>query len=98
MVMIVCSTMEISRESATYLGSFAQEAAAVDDAIPDDLTEAEQAVWRDPDLLARIEAVLDEPSRAVLLDWPLTVAMTSLLALSSHGISGSMTYLVTKNN
>jgi hypothetical protein len=32
------------------------------------LSEAEQAVWRDPDLLARIESVLDDPSLAVPLD------------------------------
>ena len=34
--------------------------------------------------MARIEAVLGEPSLAVLPDWPLTVAMTSLLALGSN--------------
>ena len=33
-----------------------------------DLSEAEQAVRRDPDLLARIESVLDDPSVAVPLD------------------------------
>lgn len=32
------------------------------------LSDAEQAVWRDPDLLARIESVLDDPSLAVPLD------------------------------
>jgi hypothetical protein len=32
------------------------------------LSEAEQAVWRDPGLLARIESVLDDPSLAVPLD------------------------------
>ena len=32
------------------------------------LSEAEQAVWRDPDLLARIESILDDPSLAVPLD------------------------------
>lgn len=36
--------------------------------LPSDLSEAEQAVWRDPDLLARIESVLDDPSLAVPLD------------------------------
>lgn len=33
-----------------------------------DLSDAEQAVRRDPDLLARIESVLDDPSLAVPLD------------------------------
>ena len=37
-------------------------------AVPDDLSEAERAVWGDPELLARIEAVLDDPSLAVALD------------------------------
>ena len=32
------------------------------------LTNAEEAVWGDPELLARIEAVLDDPSLAVALD------------------------------
>ena len=36
--------------------------------LPSNLSEAEQAVWRDPDLLARIESVLDDPSLAVPLD------------------------------
>ncbi len=36
--------------------------------LPGDLSEAEQAVWGDPDLLARIESVLDDPSLAVPLD------------------------------
>ena len=33
-----------------------------------ELTEAEQAVWRDPERLERIEAVLDDPSLAVPID------------------------------
>ena len=32
------------------------------------LTKAEEVVWSDPELLARIEAVLDDPSLAVALD------------------------------
>ena len=32
------------------------------------LTEAEEAVWSDPERLARIEAVLDDPSLAVPLE------------------------------
>lgn len=36
--------------------------------LPSNLSEAEQAVWGDPDLLARIESVLDDPSLAVPLD------------------------------
>ena len=32
-----------------------------------ELTNAERAVWNDPEQLARIEAVLDEPSLAVPL-------------------------------
>ena len=32
------------------------------------LSQAERTVWRDPDLLARIESVLDDPSLAVPLD------------------------------
>ena len=32
------------------------------------LTKAEQAVWSDPELLGRIEALLDDPSLAVPLD------------------------------
>lgn len=32
------------------------------------LTKAEQAVWRDAERLARIEAVLDDPSLAVPLE------------------------------
>ena len=31
-------------------------------------TEAEQAVWGNPDRLARIEAILDDPSLAVPLE------------------------------
>lgn len=60
-----------STGEATKLGQsshIAQEAGRVDDVIPDNLTEAERAVWRDPELLARIEAVLDNPSLAVPLD------------------------------
>lgn len=34
----------------------------------EELAEAEQALWRDPERLARIEAVLDDPSLAVPLD------------------------------
>ena len=33
-----------------------------------DLTADERAVWNDPDQLARIEAVLDDPSLAVPLE------------------------------
>ena len=32
------------------------------------LTKAEEAVWSDPERLARIEAVLDDPSLAVPLE------------------------------
>lgn len=35
---------------------------------PQDLTAAERAVWNDPEQLARIEAVLDDPSLAVPLE------------------------------
>ena len=49
-------------------GCVAQEAGRVEGVIPDNLTEAERAVWRAPELVARIEAVLDNPSLAVPLD------------------------------
>ena len=35
---------------------------------PQELTAAERAVWNDPEQLARIEAVLDDPSLAVPLE------------------------------
>ena len=34
----------------------------------DGFTEAEEAVWGDPERLARIEAILDDPSTAVPLE------------------------------
>ena len=34
----------------------------------DGLTRAEEVVWGDPERLARIEAVLDDPSTAVPLE------------------------------
>lgn len=48
------------------------ERPATDSAVRPDLgteplTEAERAVWNDPEQLARIEAVLDDPSLAVPL-------------------------------
>ena len=52
--------MRSFQESAAHLESVAHEA--------ESLSEAEQAVWRDPELLTRIEAVLDDPSLAVPLD------------------------------
>ena len=44
------------------------ETIRTEETVPDDLSEAERAVWRDPELLARLEAVLDDPSLAVPLD------------------------------
>ena len=49
-------------------GHCAHETIRTDNAAPDDSSEAERAVWRDPELLARIGAVLDDPSLAVPLD------------------------------
>ena len=49
-------------------GHGAHETIRTEKAVPDDLSEAERAVWGDPELLARIEAVLDDPSLAVALD------------------------------
>lgn len=46
----------------------AREVDPTETTLPGNLSEAEQAVWRDPDLLARIESVLDDPSLAVPLD------------------------------
>lgn len=46
----------------------AREGSCIEATLPDDLSEAERAVWSDPELLARIESVLDDPSLAVLLD------------------------------
>ena len=46
----------------------AREVGRTEATVPGNLSDAEQAVWRDPDLLARIEAVLDDPSLAVPLD------------------------------
>ena len=51
-----------------HSGHGAHRTIRAEKAVPDDLSEAERAVWRDPELLARIEAVLDDPSHAVLLD------------------------------
>ena len=51
-----------------HSGHGAHQAIRAEKAVPDDLSEAERAVWRDPELLARIEAVLDDPSLAVPLD------------------------------
>ena len=46
----------------------ASEVGRTETAVSGDLSEAEQVVWRDPELLARIESVLDDPSLAVPLD------------------------------
>ena len=46
----------------------ARESSSTETTAAGNLSEAEQAVWRDPDLLARIESVLDDPSLAVPLD------------------------------
>ena len=51
-----------------HSGHGTHETIRAEKAVPDDLSEAERAVWRDPELLARIEAVLDDPSLAVPLD------------------------------
>ena len=51
-----------------HSGHGAHKTIGTEKAVPDDLSEAERAVWRDPELLARIEAVLDDPSLAVPLD------------------------------
>ena len=51
-----------------HSGHGAHKAIRTVKAVPDDLSEAEEAVWGDPELLARIEAVLDDPSLAVALD------------------------------
>ena len=45
-----------------------READRTETTLSGDLSEAEQAVWRDPDLLSRIESVMDDPSLAVPLD------------------------------
>lgn len=46
----------------------AREVGRTEATVPGNLSEAEQAVWGDPEFLARVEAVLDDPSLAVLLD------------------------------
>ena len=51
-----------------HSGDGAHKTIHTEKAVPDDLSEAERAVWGDPELLARIEAVLDDPSLAVALD------------------------------
>lgn len=56
------------REHSARSPSTGETARAGDGSEP--LTKAEQAVWSDPERLARIEAVLDDPSLAVPLDEP----------------------------
>ena len=51
-----------------HSGHGAHKTIRTEKTVPEDLSEAERAVWRDPELLARIEAVLDDPSLAVPLD------------------------------
>ena len=58
------STAEVKETTARPSSGAATHGRSTADA----LTEAEQALWRDPEALARIEAVLDDPSRAVPLD------------------------------
>lgn len=49
---------------------FTPSAGRADNAVPDDLSDAERAVWRDPALVARVEAILEDPSLAVPLEEP----------------------------
>ena len=66
----ITSTIDSTGNPSESRGSNrpAREVGSTETAVSDNLSEAEQAVWRDPDLLARIEAVLDDPSLAVPLD------------------------------
>ena len=49
-------------------GRPARDGGPTETAVSGELSEAERAVWRDPELLARIESVLDDPALAVPLD------------------------------